>query len=88
MWLVVIIMRLIFFTSSWFLLGDTQVLMLHKAFANGWSGNIRFSNIQLYKMVKLGGPFFRFLGKPAFGGLYCSWIYYWLQEWTRTNGKT
>ena len=33
---------------------DTQVLKICKAFANGSSANIKFSKIQLSKIVKLG----------------------------------
>ena len=33
---------------------DTEVLKICKAFANGSSANIKFSKIQLSKIVKLG----------------------------------
>ena len=37
------------------LLNDTQVLKIHKLFANGLSVNIKFSKTQLAKMLQSGG---------------------------------
>ena len=34
---------------------NTQVSKIHKAFANGWSANIKFSKIHLSKMIQSGG---------------------------------
>ena len=41
------------------LVTNVQVLRLRKSFANGSSANVKFSKIQLSKMVKLGGSIFR-----------------------------
>ena len=37
------------------LLNDTQVLKIHKLFANGLSVNIKFSKTQFSKMIQSGG---------------------------------
>ena len=45
-----------------FLLINTQVSRLHKAFANGQSVNIKLSKTQLHKIRQLGGFLGRSLG--------------------------
>ena len=47
------------------LLGNTQVLRIHKAFANGSSANINFSKIQLSTMIKSGG---------VLDGIFCPFL--------------
>ena len=44
------------------LLTDTQVLRLHKTFANGSSANIKLSKTQLHKIGQSGGFLGRLLG--------------------------
>ena len=45
-----------------FLLTNTQASKIWKAFANGTTANIKFSKIQLSKMVQSGEPLGKFLG--------------------------
>ena len=52
-----------------FLLTNTQVLRLHKAFANNSSANIKLSKTQLYKIGQLGGFSGRLLGPLLKAGL-------------------
>ena len=51
------------------LLTDTQVSKIRKAFANGSSANIKFSKIQLSKIVQLGEVL---RDKPIFGNILSS----------------
>ena len=51
------------------LLTNTQVLKLHKAFANGSSANIKFSNSHLHKIWQPGGFLGRILGPLIKTGL-------------------
>ena len=52
-----------------FLLTNAQVLMLHKAFANGFSANINLSKTQLHKIRQSGGVLGRLLGSLYKAGL-------------------
>ena len=45
------------------LLNNTQVLMLHKSFANNSSANIKLSKAQFHKIKQSGGVLGRTLGK-------------------------
>ena len=47
------------------LLSDTQDLKIRKNFANGWPANMKFSKIQLSKMIKSGRLNFLDLLNPA-----------------------
>ena len=51
------------------LLTDKQVASIHKAFANNWSVDIKFSKTQLSKMIQSGGFLSKLLGPLLKKGL-------------------